>query len=218
MSDAQRIVNLADVPLKDSGNGKSFQSRIGRIGPMLGLTGLGCTLTVVAPGKRAYPFHRHHVSSELFYILSGNGEVRLDGRVMPIRPGDLIANPAGAEAHQIVNTGREELRYLAISEIGSVDIIDYPDSGEERRSLDRDLQGVRSRDARRLFRRRGARDSACGTRRSRLQIRRACGLGRAPSGRPIISRDFFNPPAIVGHSPGGKLHASVLPPDGGGTS
>ena len=130
MSDTQRVVNLADVPLKDSGNGKSFQARIGRIGPMLGLTGLGCTLTVVAPGKRAYPFHRHHVSSELFYILSGNGEVRLDGRVMPLRPGDLIANPAGAEAHQIVNTGRDELRYLAISEIGSVDIIDYPDSGK----------------------------------------------------------------------------------------
>ena len=49
MSDAQRVVNLADVPLKDSGNGKSFQARIGRIGPMLGLTGLGCTFTVVAP-------------------------------------------------------------------------------------------------------------------------------------------------------------------------
>ena len=137
MSDTQRVVNLADVPLKDSGNGKSFQARIGRIGPMLGLTGLGCTLTVVAPGKRAYPFHRHHVSSELFFILSGSGfilsgsgEVRLDGRVMPLRPGDLIANPAGAEAHQIVNTGRDELRYLAISEIGSVDIIDYPDSGK----------------------------------------------------------------------------------------
>jgi len=70
------------------------------------------------------------VSSELFYILSGNGEVRLDGRTLPLRPGDLIANPAGAEAHQIVNTGRDELRYLAISEIGAGDIIDYPDSGK----------------------------------------------------------------------------------------
>jgi len=130
MSDAQRVVNLADVPLRDNGNGKSFQARIGRIGPMLGLTGLGCTLTVVAPGKRAYPFHRHHVADELFYILSGSGEVRLDGERRPVRAGDLIGNPAGAEAHQIVNTGRDELRYLAISEIGAVDIIDYPDSGK----------------------------------------------------------------------------------------
>jgi uncharacterized cupin superfamily protein len=130
MSKAQRIVNLADVPLKDNGDGKSFQARIGRVGPMLGLTGLGCTLTVVPPGKRAYPFHRHHVSSELFYVLAGSGEVRLDDRALPVRPGDVIANPAGMEAHQIINTGKDELRYLAISEMGSVDIIDYPDSGK----------------------------------------------------------------------------------------
>jgi uncharacterized cupin superfamily protein len=130
MSEARRVVNLADVALKDAGNGKSFQARVGRAGPMLGLGRLGCSLTVVPPGKRAYPFHRHHVSDELFYILSGNGEVRLDQRTLPIRAGDLIANPAGAEAHQIVNTGREELRYLAISDIDTVDVIDYPNSGK----------------------------------------------------------------------------------------
>jgi uncharacterized cupin superfamily protein len=130
MGEARRVINLADVALKDAGNGKSFQAQVGRVGPMLGLTGLGCALTVVPPGKRAYPFHRHHVFNELFYILSGSGEVRLDQRTLPIRAGDLIANPAGAEAHQIVNTGREELRYLAISDIDTVDVIDYPDSGK----------------------------------------------------------------------------------------
>jgi len=128
MSDARRIINLADVPLKDNGDGKSFQARVGRIGPMLGLGGLGCTLTVVPAGKRAFPFHRHHVFSELFYILAGSGEVRLDDRTLPVRAGDLIAGPAGAEAHQIINTGKDELRYLAISDMNTVDVIDYPDS------------------------------------------------------------------------------------------
>ena len=96
--DARRIINLADVPLKDNGNGKSFQARVGRVGPMLGLAAIGCTLTVVPAGKRAYPFHRHHVCSELFYILSGSGEVRLDDRTLPVRAGDLIASPAGARS------------------------------------------------------------------------------------------------------------------------
>jgi len=130
MNNAQRIVNLGDVPLQDAGNGKGFLAKVGRIGPMLGLAGLGCALTIVPPGKRAYPFHRHHVSNELFYVLSGSGEVRLDDRTLPVRAGDLIANPAGTEAHQIVNTGKDELRYLAISDIGTVDVIDYPDSGK----------------------------------------------------------------------------------------
>ena len=130
MSQTKRVVNLADVPLTDAGNGKTFQVRVGRIAPILGLTGLGCALTVVPPGKRAYPFHRHHVFNELFFVLSGSGEVRLDERRLPLRAGDLVANPAGAEAHQIVNTGTDELRYLAISDIGTVDVIDYPDSGK----------------------------------------------------------------------------------------
>ncbi len=56
--------------------------------------------------------------------------MRLDERRLPLRAGDLVANPAGAEAHQIVNTGTDELRYLAISDIGTVDVIDYPDSGK----------------------------------------------------------------------------------------
>lgn len=126
----RRVINLDEVPVTENGNGKSFVAKIGRIAPMLGLTGLGCSLTIVPPGKRAYPFHRHHVGNELFYILAGSDEVRLDGNVLAIRAGDFIANPAGKEAHQIVNTSKDELHYLAISDIGSVDIIDYPDSGK----------------------------------------------------------------------------------------
>lgn len=130
MSKPQRIVHIAELPLQDGGNGKGFQARLGRAGPLLGLKKLGCSLTVVPPGKRAWPFHRHHVMDELFYIVSGSGEVRLDDRTQPVRAGDLIASPAGAEAHQIVNTGGSELRYLAISNIATVDIIEYPDSGK----------------------------------------------------------------------------------------
>lgn len=127
---AQRIVNVSAVPLMDNGNGKSFQAKIGRAGQMLGLSAIGCAVVVVAPGKRAYPLHRHHVASELFYVLSGTGEVRLDDETRPIRAGDLIGNPPGAEAHQIVNTGTLELRYLAFSDVGAVDVIEYPDSGK----------------------------------------------------------------------------------------
>ena len=130
MSKPQRIVNIAELALQDSGNGKGFQAKVGRAGPMLGLKKLGCSLTVVPPGKRAWPIHRHHVMDELFYIVSGSGEVRLDDQTLAVRAGDLIASPAGAEAHQIVNTGASELRYLAISDIDTVDIIEYPDSGK----------------------------------------------------------------------------------------
>ena len=126
-----RIVNLENIRLADHGNGDAFVAKIGRAGPLIGSTGLGCTLTVVPAGKRAYPFHRHHVNHELFYILSGSGEYRQDNNNnLPVRAGDLIAAPAGKEPHQIINTSAGELRFLAFSTMGEFDVVEYPDTGK----------------------------------------------------------------------------------------
>src|ERR1700722_2460570 len=46
----------------------------------------------------------------------------------PVRSGDIVAAPAGTQAHQLINTGSNDLRYLGISTIGGVDVVDYPDS------------------------------------------------------------------------------------------
>jgi uncharacterized cupin superfamily protein len=124
------VLNVADVPLMDRAHGEKFAAKWGRIGPHIGSTGLGCALHVVPPGKRAFPMHRHHVVEELFYVISGEGQYRWGNKTFPVRAGDVIGAPAGTEAHQLVNTGSEELRYIAVSTIGSVDICDYPDSGK----------------------------------------------------------------------------------------
>jgi uncharacterized cupin superfamily protein len=124
------IVNIADVPLVDRGNGKSFAVKWGRIGPTLGLGALGCAVHVVPPGKKAFPFHRHHVMDELFYVLSGEGQYRWGDETLPVKAGDLVAAPAGTKAHQIINTGKGDLRYLGISSISGTEVVDYPDSGK----------------------------------------------------------------------------------------
>ena len=122
------VMNIADVPLADRGNGKSFVVKWGRVGPLLGLEGLGCAIHVVPPGKRAFPFHRHHVLDELFYIVSGGGEFRFGDETLALRAGDIVGAPAGSKPHQIINSGLEDLRYLGISSMSSVDVVDYPDS------------------------------------------------------------------------------------------
>ena len=68
------VVNIDEVPVRDGGNGKQFAVKWGRAAPLLGLAGLGCAVHVVPPGKKAFPFHRHHVMDELFYIVAGEGE------------------------------------------------------------------------------------------------------------------------------------------------
>lgn len=126
----RRIINLTDLPMRVIGDGGRFGGLSGRAGPSIGLEGLGCSLVIVPPGKAACPMHRHHVRDELFFILQGEGVTRLDEQTLPVRAGDLIAAPAGKEAHQIINTGEGDLRYLAISAENPADIIEYPDSGK----------------------------------------------------------------------------------------
>jgi uncharacterized cupin superfamily protein len=124
------ILSISDLTLADRGHGERFQVRLARIGTQVGLTKLGCSLHVVPAGKRAWPRHAHHEADELFYVLSGSGEYRFGEEIFPIRAGDFLGAPAGKIAHQIINTGTDELRYLAISTVGGFDVVEYPDSGK----------------------------------------------------------------------------------------
>ena len=131
MADSKKpVLNMTDVKLEEMSHGDTFQVRRARVAPTHGLEALGCSVLIVPPGKRAYPFHRHHVMDELFFIVSGEGQYRFGDDNYPVRAGDIIAAPAGSKAHQLINTGKEDLRYLGISSMGGVDVVDYPDSGK----------------------------------------------------------------------------------------
>ena len=131
MSQAPKaVVNIRDVPLETDHDGPKFALRRGEIGQKLGLSTLGAMLHVVPPGKTAFPFHRHHGCDEMFVILSGSGEYRFGEDRIPVRTGDCLGAPAGGEAHQIINTGAGELRYLGLSNNPAADLVEYPDSGK----------------------------------------------------------------------------------------
>ncbi|AYM66194.1 cupin domain-containing protein [Agrobacterium fabrum] len=111
-----------------------YAPRVARIGLLIGANALGCNLIVLAPGKRAFPFHNHRNNEEMFIILEGCGEVRIGDETFPIKAHDMISCPAGdpKTAHQICNTSGEILRYVAISTMHATDIVEYPDSGRFR--------------------------------------------------------------------------------------
>lgn len=133
MANPKPVLNIDDAPLMDFASPKGkFKAKLGRMGPALGAEKLGAMLTIVEPGKRAFPFHVHHAIEEMFFIIEGSGEYRFGDETYPIRQGDLLAAPTGGpeRAHQIVNTGAETLKYLAVSTMNEVDVVVYPDSGK----------------------------------------------------------------------------------------
>jgi uncharacterized cupin superfamily protein len=126
------VVNIADVPLRQSTHGASFAAQLGRIGPLIGAQKIGCQLHIVPAGKKAFPRHAHHANEEMMLILSGQGAYRVGDETFPVRAGDVIAAPAGeaSSAHQLSNTGTEDLRYLCFSTRFDPDVVEYPDSGK----------------------------------------------------------------------------------------
>ena len=78
------VLNLDDVAIQTTTPAGSPQGaaaerydlRWGEIASRIGARKLGYNLTVVAPGKRACPFHSHRSDEEMFFILEGTGELR----------------------------------------------------------------------------------------------------------------------------------------------
>ena len=57
--------------------------------------------------------HRHETSSEIVYILSGNGKAICDGVEEELRAGDCHYCKKGSE-HTVMNIGDEELVFFAV--------------------------------------------------------------------------------------------------------
>lgn len=126
------VVRLSDMELELNDGPGHFRSRDGYVGKALALTRLGCSYTEVEPGETACPYHVHHAEDEMFVILSGEGEYRFGAVVHPVQAGDVLGAPVGGPdyAHQLVNTGTETLKYLAISSKADIEVCEYPDSGK----------------------------------------------------------------------------------------
>jgi len=126
------IIHVDALELEAFGHGDKFEAGLGRIGPLIGMEQLGCMYTVVPPGKRAFPCHNHHVVEEAMVILSGEGEYRFGDDTHAVKAGDVVAAPAGGrdKAHQLINTGSEDLKYVCFSTMQKTDVVEYPDSNK----------------------------------------------------------------------------------------
>ncbi|MBK7276877.1 MAG: cupin domain-containing protein [Betaproteobacteria bacterium] len=126
------FVNLADVEFNDVEDNGFFTSRRALFSAGIGARKLGYNLTVVPPGKAQCPFHSHRGEEEMFLILEGEGELRYGDQRYAIRKHDVIACPTGGAevAHQLINTGGVDLRYLALSNLVEIEACEYPDSSK----------------------------------------------------------------------------------------
>lgn len=114
------------------------------LGDATGLAKVGLHYTIVAPGDLSTELHAHALADEFIFVLSGSGELQLDGERIEIGAGDFVGLPARGPAHCLKNTGTTDLVYLVGGDRPAFDVCDYPDRGRrlyvypdgERRVLD----------------------------------------------------------------------------------
>ncbi len=124
------VLNLENITKFEEHEHQAFSGKYAVIGEKIGAKQLGYNLTIVPPGKKSCPLHNYWVNEEMFLILEGEGTLRFGENEYNIRPHDIIACPAGGRelAHQIINTGKSDLKYLALSTNEKHEICEYPDS------------------------------------------------------------------------------------------
>lgn len=124
------ILNIADAPEVTLSSGTRFETRMRRLAQPLGAKRIGSNVTTVPPGKAAFPFHHHFANEEHFFVISGQGVLRYGDEWHEVGPHDYIyCTPGAADlAHQLINTGTEDLVYLAISTLQYPEVVGYPDS------------------------------------------------------------------------------------------
>ncbi len=121
------IINVDELEFQPNGVVPGAQAAVAA---RIGAKKLGYRMIVCPPGKTVCPFHNHRINEEMFFVLEGVGVLRFGDQEYPLRQFDIISCPPGGRevAHQMINTGKTDLKYLALSTKFAEEICEYPDS------------------------------------------------------------------------------------------
>jgi uncharacterized cupin superfamily protein len=123
------IVNVDDVEGVAVQRPRVVRTRR-NLGRAAGSISTGIQHVEVAPGKYSTAQHCHSVEEEIFVILGGGGVLVLGQEETTVRPGHVIARPAGTGVAHVFRAGDQGLTYLAYGTRDPADICFYPRSNK----------------------------------------------------------------------------------------
>lgn len=104
------------------GAGETQEARFPR--EQLGMEQTGLNYLTVKPGRREAFAHRHHKAEEVYVVLGGSGQVKLDAELVALAPLDVVrVSPGTARAFEAGPEGLEVLIFGARME-GDGELVD----------------------------------------------------------------------------------------------
>lgn len=127
----ETIVNLADVPAVELDRGPA-RVRARFVARHLAMLGIALNVAELRPGGEAAPPHCHSHEEELFVVLAGDGVLLLVAKEEehPVRPGSVVARPAGTGVGHAFRAGEQAMTLLMFSDKHPGDMTFYPRSGK----------------------------------------------------------------------------------------
>jgi mannose-6-phosphate isomerase-like protein (cupin superfamily) len=111
MTGAHTKINLTEVEdvAPANGFGERWEARVARTA--LDAAQTGVTHFRLRPGKRSPFAHRHRRAEEVYVILGGSGQVKLDDQLLDVAPLDAIR--VAPEVVRAFEAGPDGLEFLA---------------------------------------------------------------------------------------------------------
>jgi uncharacterized cupin superfamily protein len=124
------IVNVEDVQPERTERSLVVRTRR-NLGVAAGSITTGIKHIQVDPGKESAPLHCHSLEEEIFVMLGGEGVLVLDdSEETPLRPGHVVARPAGTGISHLFRAGEPGLTFLAYGTREPGDLCFYPRSNK----------------------------------------------------------------------------------------
>jgi uncharacterized cupin superfamily protein len=125
------VPNLFEPEFDADQQRPGFTYRRAKLGAQAGGQKLGASLYELPPGQSTFPYHAHTANEEMLLVLSGSPHLRTPDGWRELKPGEVVAFPAGEQgAHQLHNRSRENVRLLVVSTMIAPEVNIYPDSGK----------------------------------------------------------------------------------------
>jgi len=133
-----RKINIRDIPEENWSSPKGrFGGSSKEVSVALGRQALSTDINErhpfdveisrIGPGVSVCPYHAHSAQWEFYQVISGDGIVRHQDGTTPIEAGDsFIFQPN--QAHQLTNTGTQDLVLLTVADNPIGESCYYPDS------------------------------------------------------------------------------------------
>ncbi len=108
-----KAFSASDIPAQDASPGVSLVELVGEKSPLAHTSRLSVAQFTLAPGRSSGTSFNHQ-SQEVFVVLRGSGQVKLQAEITPVSAGSTVFIPA-MQPHSIEADPQDSLVFLAIS-------------------------------------------------------------------------------------------------------